>query len=96
MPTTAKRPPAGKTLADFRSAHDKSYVVPHRIREALAKLGDSWEYDAGMLKLAQLSTTDLAAYRDQFRDHIVMTNGRNPKRVWCGTVKLAEQLREMV
>lgn len=97
-PLTAAAPRAsvGKSLQEFRSAHDKSFWVPQRIREVLKKMGDSWEYEAGILKLAQLSTTDLAAYRDQFEDYIVVTSGRNPKRVWCGTTEMAEQLRAMV
>lgn len=94
--TGAPRASVGKSLQEFRNAHDKSFWVPQRLREALDKLGDSWEYEAGILKLAQLSTTDLAAYREQFEEHIVMTSGRNPKRVWCGSAEMANKLREMV
>jgi hypothetical protein len=90
----AKSP--GKSLADFRASHDKNFIVPHKIRQALKKIGAGWEYELDLLKIAGLSTGDLAHFRDQFEDHIVNTTGKNPKRVWCGTVKLAAQLRDMV
>lgn len=86
----------GRTLADFRSEHDKSFIVPQRIRDALKKLGNGWEYEVGFMRLASLSTTDLAAYRDEFSDHIVMVGGRNTKRVWVGTKELAAQMRQMI
>lgn len=86
---------AGRTVLDFRAEHDKSYIVPKRIRDALQKLGNSWEYEVGFLRLAGLSTTDLATYRDEFSEYLVLVGGRNPKRIWAGTVELAKQLREM-
>jgi hypothetical protein len=98
MGTRAPKSPAkpGKSIADFRASHDKNFIVPLKIREALKKIGDGWEYESDLMKIAGLSTTDLARFRDQFESHIVMTTGKNPKRVWCGTEKLAAQLREMV
>ena len=87
---------AGKSLQEFRAEHDKSYIVPKKIKDAIEKLGDGWEYEAQFLRLAGLSVTDLAAYRDQFEAHIVVVGGRNSKRVWVGTAKLAAQMREMV
>lgn len=92
MPSEKK----GRTVADFRAAHDKSFIVPQKIRDALKKLGDGWEYELELMKIAGLSTTDLAIFREQFQDHIVLTGGKNPKRVWCGTKELAEKLRAMV
>ena len=89
-------PKLGKSLQDFRAEHDKSYIVPKKIKDALEKLGDGWEYEVHFLRLAGLSVTDLAAYRDQFESHTVLVGGRNAKRVWVGTAKLATQMREMV
>ena len=86
----------GRTLQDFRAEHDKSFIVPQRIREAIKKLGTGWEYEVGFLRLAGLSTTDLAAYRDEFSDFIVVVGGRNQKRIWAGTKELATQMRQMV
>lgn len=87
----------GKGRDDFRALHDKSFIVPAKIRAAIAKLGKSgWEYEQQFMKLAELSTTDLAAHRDQFEDHIVTVGGRNPKRCWCGSKELATELRTMV
>lgn len=86
---------AGKTLADFRAEHDKSYIVPKRIRDALAKLGEGWLYEVEFLRVAGLSTTDLAAYRDEFTEHTVTVGGRTTKRIWVGDKSLAKKMREM-
>lgn len=91
----AKTKSAGKSLADFRSAHDKSFIVPQKILAALKALGDGWEYEIQFMKMAGLCTTDFALYRDQFEEHIVVVNGRNPKRIWAGSKDLARKMREM-
>jgi hypothetical protein len=85
----------GKSADEFRKLHDPNYIVPKRIKDALAALGDGWEYEIEFLRLAGISTTQLGQFREQFEDHIVLIGGRNPKKVWAGTVKLAEELRGM-
>lgn len=93
---TAAKKPAGKSIDEFRAAHDKDFIVPQKITAALEALGDSWEYELAFLKLAGLSTSDLAAYRNQFEKYIVETGGRASKRAWCGSPALATKLRAMV
>jgi hypothetical protein len=88
--------PGGKSLAEFRAAHDKSFIVPKKIREVLAKLGDGWLYEAELMREAQISTTELASYRHQFEVHVVEVGGRNAKRVWFGTEKAAAEARALV
>lgn len=83
----------GKSLAEFRASHDKSFIVPQKIKEGLKKLGSGWDYEVNFLKIAGLSTVDLANHRDAFADHIVLVE--RTKRVWCGTKDLANKLREM-
>lgn len=88
-------PKAGKDLAAFRALHDKSYIVPLKIQEGLKALGENaWEYEVEFIKRCGLSTTDLAAYRDQFKDFFVETGGRNPKRAWAGSKPFAKKLRD--
>lgn len=89
-----------RTLADFRAAHDPDVIIPSRIREAFAamlKIGPQhYEYEVDFLKLSGLSTTQLAAYRDQFAAHIIETpSGRNgaAKRVYFASAKVAASLR---
>lgn len=94
-PTPAPRS-SGKTLSDFRAAHDKSFIVPLRIRAGLKALGDGWEYEVQFMKLCGLSQTDFSCYREEFETYCVETKGHNAKRVWCGTPTLAEKLRAMV
>jgi hypothetical protein len=90
----AKKP--GKSLTDFRAAHDKSYIVPNKIRAALKQLGDGWEYEMDFMRIAGLSVTDLAAYREPFEKFTVLIGGRNAKRVWFGSEKAAADARAMV
>jgi hypothetical protein len=92
---TVHKPKVGRTVDEFRAAHDKNYIIPARIRAALEKLGDGWEYEMELMKLAGISTTDVARFRSQFEEHIVTVAGQNPKRIWAGTKKLAAQLREL-
>ena len=88
---------SGKTLADFRSTHDPDVVIPAKIKKALASMEsehpENWEYEADFLKRSGLSTTQLAHYRPQFDGHIVETTGRNPKKVWFASKKVAEKAR---
>lgn len=87
----------GKSLDDFRAAHDKSYIIPKRLNEALEKLGESWMYEIDFCRMSGVSTIDLASYREEFEDFWVevSTGNRTPKRVWCGTKAFANKLREM-
>lgn len=85
----------GKSLEEFRAAHDKAYIVPKKIRAGLESLGKhNWEYEAEFMRRCGLSTTDLAAYREQFLEFVVETPGRNVKRAWAGSKQFADKLRE--
>lgn len=86
----------GKGLQEFRALHDKAFIVPTKIKAALEALADGWEYEAAFIKLAGISQADCSAYRDQFEEFVVIVGGKTQKRVWCGTKKLATQLRGMV
>jgi hypothetical protein len=89
----------GKSIEAFRASHDKAYFVPKKIAAALAALGDSWEYEGEFIKRCQLSTTDFAAHRDEFKDYFFETSstgGNRGKRVWAGTKPFAKKLREVL
>lgn len=90
------KPTAGKSLQDFRAEHDKSFIVPKRIREAITKLGDGWLYEVEFLRLAGLSTTDLAAYREEFLEYTINVGGKTPRRIWAGTKALAQKMRDLI
>lgn len=90
---------AKKSLADFKSAHDKSFIVPTKIKAALAALGpDAWEYEVDFIRIAGISSQDVAKYRSQFEDHLVTVKNkaREDRRVWAGSKALAAKMREMV
>ena len=85
---------AGKSLDEFCAQHARSTIVPRKIRAGLAELADSWEYEGEFIKRCKLSTTDIAAFRDQFADHIIEVRvGSNIKRVYCGTKAFARKLQ---
>jgi hypothetical protein len=87
----------GKDLEMFRAAHDKSYIVPRRIKEGLAALGESWEYEGEFIRRCGISQTSFAAHREEFKDFFVETagnNGNRGKRVWAGSKAFAAKLRE--
>lgn len=92
---TAKKQ-SGKDIESFRQLHDKNFKVPRKIKAALAELGEAWEYEAEFIKRCGVSNTDFAVFREDFAEHWLeaKSDNRNAKRVWCGTVKLANKLRE--
>ena len=83
-----------KTIADLRAIHDKSVVIPNRIRAALAALkasGDAWAYELDFIKLAKppVGGQDIAKFREQFADYWAEMPSINVKsstrRVWFTT-----------
>ena len=87
---------AVKGLADFRNRHDKSVIIPAKIKAGLESLTpDGWEYESEFWRQITVSTTDGAKYRDGFADFIVTVNA-GKKRIYCGSKKLATKMREAV
>jgi hypothetical protein len=84
----------GKSLADFRQQYDKDFIIPTRVKAALKELGGGWEYEVQFAKVAGVSLADLGNYRDQFIDHVVTL--KESRRVWAGTVQMAETMRGMI
>jgi len=84
-----------KTLQDFRAAFDKDYIVPQKIREALKTLGSSWETELDFSRLAAVTISDVANYREQFSDYVVHLR-KDRRRVWCGDKAMVLKMREMV
>jgi hypothetical protein len=87
----------GRTAEDFTKLHDKNFIIPNRIKAALAELGDSWEYEGEFVKRCQpVANVDFARYRDQFTEFFfeVRAGNKGVKRIWCGTKKFAAKLRE--
>lgn len=85
-----------KTLSEFRATYDKAFIVPRRIKDGIKKLGiTGWEYEVQFAKIAGISLTDLAAYRDQFAENVIQIS-RDGRRAWAGSASTAQQMREMV
>jgi hypothetical protein len=94
----AKPAPKGRSMAEFRAAHDKSFIVPTKIKTALETIGEGWAYEGEFVKLAGISATELGVYRGQFEEFIVTLKGteHGGRRAWAGTKALAAKLRAMV
>lgn len=85
-----------RTLAEFRAQFDKDFIVPRKIKFALKALGASgWDYEQQFAKRAGVSLCDLANYREQFAEHLVVLK-RDGKRAWAGTPRMASEMRAMV
>jgi hypothetical protein len=92
---TAKQ--VGRDINAFRESHDKNTIVPRKIDAALKALGpDKWEYQPDFIKLAEISVTDMAMFREQYADFTVEIRAKIRKVVWCGSKALATKLRGMV
>lgn len=97
-PPKISPPKNAKTLADFRAIHDKSFVVPQKIKAGLEALGkEGWEYEMDFMRLCGVSSTDFAAFREDFVEYYVIVGGsRSAKRIWAGSKATAEKMRSMV
>ena len=85
-----------KNLADFRQAHDKNFIIPAKLKAAIAALGkDGWEYEAIFIKNIPVSTTDCERFREQFEKFVVVVDGGR-KKIWCGSEALATKMRDKV
>ena len=99
MTEQAKPTLKGRDFGAFRAAHDDSFIVPKKIQDALAQLGNSWVYEQEFIKLCGpgVSQMKFAVYREQFSEFFIeptggRDGGRN-KRIWCGTKAFAAKLR---
>lgn len=98
-PQTKRKGKVGGTVDEFRNQYDPGYIVPKRIDAALKKLGNAWLVESEFKDLAEISQNQIAAFRDEYEDHVVVvkdakTSRRAPRNIWCGTVEFAEKLRE--
>ena len=85
---------SGRSLAEFRQAYDKDYIVPRAIKAALKTLGAGWEYESAFAKLAGVSLADLGNYRTQFVDYVVPL--KDSRRAWAGTPSTAKTMKGML
>lgn len=85
---------AKKTIAALRAIHDKSIVIPNRIRGAIAALkasGDDWAYETDFIRMAKppIGTHDIARFRDEFAAHWAdmpsVDGKKSARKVWFAT-----------
>jgi hypothetical protein len=85
---------AGRSLTEFKNVYDKDTIVPAKIKEGLADLGQSWEYEVEFVKRCGLSFNDIGNYRDQFPDNWLVIRG-DGKKVWA-SVKMIKEMKGML
>lgn len=85
---------AGRSLTEFKKAYDKDTIVPAKIKEGLADLGQSWEYEVEFVKRCGLSFNDMGNYRDQFPDNWLIIRG-DGKKVWA-SAKMIKEMKGML
>lgn len=86
-----------KSIDDFSKLHNKSYIVPQKIKAAVKKLADrkGWCYEVDFLKLAGVTAIELGTFREPFlEDHVVII--KDSRRAWAGTKAIANELRAML
>ena len=88
-PTVAK----GRTLAEFRSLHDKDTITNNKVKAAIRQLGERWEYEADFVRRAGVSYTDLGHTREAYSGYWLMLR-REGKRVWSGSKEMITQMKE--
>lgn len=86
-----------KNLADFRSNHDKSVMIPARIKAGLAALlaegKENYEQEGEFIARIKVSQTDMGRFRDLFTDHVVVTPGNKVKKYWFADKAVAAKAR---
>ena len=86
-----------KTLADFRATHDKSVIIPAKIKAGLGALlsegRENYEQEAEFTKRIGVSQTDMGRFRSEFADHVVETGGKAPKKLWFADKAVAAKAR---
>lgn len=92
-PVIAKKG-AVRSLADFRNTYDLATIVPRKIAAGLKALGNGWLYEVEFAKEAGLTLRDLGLFRDNYADHVVSV--KDSRRVWVGSKKVAEEMRQMI
>lgn len=94
----------GRTLADFRAAHDRAVVIPTKIQTALDKMlkdngPEHYEYEADFMKLAGVGQADISKFRDKFSAFIAIaqpvgtSRSKSARNAWFATTKAAKAAR---
>lgn len=97
--TTASPKKTTHSTDDFRALFDKKFIVPKAIHAALKALGNrGWEKEKEFCTRAGVSTNEIAGFRAEFEEFIVVARepGRHPTQVWCGSKAYAAELREIL
>lgn len=85
---------AVRSFQEFRNTFDLETIVPKRVNDTLKKLGSGWLFEMEFCKLANVTSTQIANFRERYADHIVCIKDR--RRIWVGKKNIAEEMRRML
>lgn len=92
--------PTGKSLDDFRIAHDHEAALRKRIDAGLMELADSWEYIGEFLRRIHASTTQWGQQKTFYEKYIVGVprQDRHGGTKWAiaGTPAFAAKMRAQI
>lgn len=93
--TKPKSSMPGRSLGDFQNTYDKNIVVPAKINAALTRIGDEYRTALEFQKEADVSISELAMFREQYEEHIVVVKSKDskPRDIWFGTTEAAHAAR---
>jgi hypothetical protein len=94
---------AASTVDSFRNLHDRSVIVPRKIKTALEAMlkehRESWKYEGDFIKFASISATEWPQYREKFKAHVIETppaNGKGVRNVVFADAKVAASVRKSI
>ena len=86
----------GKSLDQFKAAHDKGFIVEKRLKDALSELGESWLYESELMRSARIGPGEITRLREKYKKFTLVVGRRGKQKcVWAGTPALAKKLRVM-
>lgn len=94
---SGKKSTPGMSLDDLDNKFNPNVIIPKRIIDALAKLGDNAMTAEDFRKFSNVSTTNLAMFASQFEEYqVTVRDSGKPKTLWCGTKAFAKKARERI
>lgn len=93
--STGRKAVRTMTLDQVNGRYNPNIRIPAMIRKALDEVGKAAIEAKDLADLAEVSTSQLAAYEDQFEEFLVAVKkeGRS-KIIWTGNAAFAQELRE--
>lgn len=91
VPGNGKTELSPKTVEQFKDL----YSVEQHVNQILEQLGDGWEYELTIARMAGIALAALPAIRAKYAAHVVELKTDRRRRVWAGKPETAKIMRGM-